>query len=596
MIIQSILFPQEDICTETELYYRHPSKQLGNKFLLPPNQTISFDTYFNSFPIAQWKQYTSIDNLRLFLRIQGKCTIELFEATLVGGNVQKRILASKEKSNQEDSITIPFPDIANLNGACYFTISSQEEPCFITGGYYSTEIDSSLISTIKIGIGICTYKRETFVLKNLTAIQNAILDNSQSELRDHLEIIVSDNGRTLQNYNYSHPKVKIVPNINAGGSGGFARCMLEAISRSSDFHFTNLILMDDDIILEPDVLARTYSFLRCLKNENRTKVLGGAMLKSESMSEQAVNGCIWDIDKGVRFCKSNYDLSQTSDVLKNLNEDGANFAPWFYCCFPMQHIRNNNLPLPFFFQYDDTEFALREPSSIILLNGISVWHTFLNKDNMCKRYCQSKNSRIVKLLYGKTQNILRLKKELCLMFINLVGTYRYLDWIALSQAEIDLWRGSNNLRDKKTLLLCQKMIKKSNLLCKTDEIPPSASKYNVDQKDNGEWSITKKITFAFSSLNTFFPKTRKNIIVDKPETLNPLKVRSVKKIYLKQDDSSYIIFQSNVRLFFTSVLQVVKILLSSRPAPKKLQQDFLEDASAMQTFDFWEKYLLKQLH
>lgn len=593
MRIQSILFPQKDICKEAELYYRHPFKQFGNKFLLPPNQTISFDTYFNSFPIAQWKQYTSIDNLSLFLRIQGKCTIELFEATLVNGNVQKRILLSKEKNAQDDSITLLFPDIADLRGACYFTISSQEEPCLITDGYYSTEIGSNLISTIKIGIGICTYKRESFVLKNLKAIQNAILDNPQSELFDKLEIIVSDNGQTLQNYDYSHPKVKIVPNINAGGSGGFAKCMLEAISRSSDFHFTNLILMDDDIILEPDVLARTYSFLRCLKNENRTKVLGGAMLKSESMSEQAVNGCIWDIDKGVRFCKSNYDLSQTSDVLKNLNEDGANFAPWFYCCFPMQHIRNNNLPLPFFFQYDDTEFALREPSSIILLNGISVWHTFLNKNNMCKRYCQSKNSRIVKLLYGETQTILQSKKELCLMFINLVGTYRYLDWIALSQAEIDLWHGQNNLRDKKNLLLCQKMIKKSNLQCKTDEIPPSASKYIVGQKDNGEWSIIKKITFAFSSLNTFFPKTRKNIIVDKPETLNPLKVRFVKKIYLKQDDSSYIIFQSNIKLFFTSFLQIAKILLYPRPNQEKLQSNLIEGASAMRKMSFWLSYLTK---
>lgn len=593
MIIQSILFPQEDICKETELYYRHPSKQLGNKFLLPPNQTITFDTYFNSFPITQWKQYTSIDNLSLFLRIQGKCTIELFEATLVNGNVQKRFLLSKEKNAQDDSITLLFPDIADLRGACYFTISSQEESCLITSGYYSTEIDSSLISTVKIGIGICTYKRESFVLKNLKAIQNAILDNPQSELYDKLEIIVSDNGQTLQNYNCSHPRVKIIPNINAGGSGGFARCMLEAISQNSVFHFTHFILMDDDIILDPEVLARTYSFLRCLKNENQTKVLGGAMLKSESMSEQALNGCIWDNNDGVRFSKPNYDLSQTLDVLKNLNEDGANFAPWFYCCFPMQHIRNNNLPLPFFFQYDDTEFALRVQSSIILLNGISVWHSFLNKDNMCKMYCLSKNSRITKLLYGKTQSILQSKKELCIMFISLVGTYRYLEWIALSQAEIDLWRGSDNLKDKKTLLLCQEMIKKSNLQCRASEIPPSASKHNVGQKDNDEWSITKKIAFAFYSLNTIFPKIRKSIIVDKPEILDPLKARFTKKIYLKQDDCTYLMFQSNVRLFFISVLQIIKVLLHPRPAQEELRQNFLGGTTSMREKNFWLQYLSK---
>jgi hypothetical protein len=179
------------------------------------------------------------------------------------------------------------------------------------------------------------------------------------------------------------------------------------------------------------------------------------------------------------------------------------------------------------------------------------------------------------------------------MFINLVGTYRYLDWIALSQAEIDLWHGAKKIRDKKSLRLCQEMIKKSNLQCKDDEIPPGASKYNVNQKDNGEWSITRKITFAFSSLNTFFPKTRKNIIVDKPETLNPLKVRFVKKIYLKQDESSYIIFQSNIKLFFTSFLQIAKILLYPRPNQEKLQSNLIEGASAMRKMSFWLSYLTK---
>ena len=179
------------------------------------------------------------------------------------------------------------------------------------------------------------------------------------------------------------------------------------------------------------------------------------------------------------------------------------------------------------------------------------------------------------------------------MFINLVGTYRYLDWIALSQAEIDLWHGAKKIRDKKSLRLCQEMIKKSNLQCKADEIPQSASKYNVGQKDNGEWSITKKIVFALSSLNTTFPKTKKNIIVDKPEALNPSKVRFVKKIYLKQEDSTYLIFQSNVRLFFTSFLQMAKVLLHPRPSQEKLRKDFIDGTSAMREKSFWLQYLSK---
>ena len=246
--IQNILFPREDICKETNLYYRHPSKQFGSQLILPQNQTISFDTYFNSFSIEKWKEYTIIENLSLNLNVTGKCRIDLYEATLINGEVHARLLLSKDTNFQETEITLSFPEIQSLHGICYFTVTSDDEPCKITDGFYGTEINSESINRVKIGIGICTYKREQFILKNLKAIQDTILDNPESELRDNLEIIVSDNGETLQNYNYSHPKIKIFPNINAGGSGGFTRCMIEAIKAQEDLNLTHFLLMDDDIV------------------------------------------------------------------------------------------------------------------------------------------------------------------------------------------------------------------------------------------------------------------------------------------------------------------------------------------------------------
>ena len=271
MRIQNILFPKEDICKETELYYRYPSKQFGKKIILPPNQTISFDTYFNSFSIQKWKEYTIIQNLNLNLKVSGQCRISLYEATLIKDEVHTRLLLSKDKNSKENEITLSFPDVRNLHGICYFTITSDDGHCEIIDGFYGTEIDSKSINRVKIGIGICTYKREQFILKNLKAVQDAIFDNPESELHDNLEILVSDNGETLQNYNYTHPKIKIFPNINAGGSGGFTRCMIEAIKAQENLNLTHFLLMDDDIVLDPAVLTRTYKLLQLLKSEHQDK-------------------------------------------------------------------------------------------------------------------------------------------------------------------------------------------------------------------------------------------------------------------------------------------------------------------------------------
>ncbi|MBR4785329.1 MAG: hypothetical protein IK012_08785 [Fibrobacter sp.] len=592
MILQPILFPREDICTETELYYRSNSKQFGCNFFLSPHQTISFDTYFNSFSIENWKEYTSITNLFLNLKIQGRCFIELFEATLVNGTIQNRLLATHEKNEIEESITISFPDIANIHGICFFTISSKDESCRIIEGFYGTRIYSDSTNSIKIGIGICTYKRESFVLKNLKAIQDTILDNPQSELYNKLDIIISDNGQTLHNFNYHHPKVQIFPNINAGGSGGFARCMIEAISHNLELNLTHFILMDDDILLDPAVLVRTFCFLRCLRVNFRTKILGGAMLKSENMSEQAINGCIWSPTDGVRFSNPNSNLSNVSSILKNLNNKEPNFAPWFYCCIPIQYIRKDNLPLPFFFQYDDTEFSLRESSTVILLNGISVWHSFLSKDNMCKQYCSYRNSRILKLLKKTPGKILATKKEMTLSFINLVGTYRYLDWIALSQAEIDLWQGTKSLKNKKTIVFCQKAIKTSYPQCGANKISTKATSFSTKKSDDKTWSFLKKIFFAANIFNTLLPKLKKDVIVLDSNDLTPDLFRLKKIIYFRQNEDIYTIYQSNFKLFLWSILQFTKVLFHLRPSEATLQTKLRKEIRFITSTDFWQSYLV----
>lgn len=84
-----------------------------------------------------------------------------------------------------------------------------------------------------------------------------------------------DNGNTLTDHAFPE-FVRYIPNKNCGGAGGFTRGMLEAVKLKK---FTHVILMDDDIFLEPEVLERTRCFLSVLKKEYEDAELAGSLLR-----------------------------------------------------------------------------------------------------------------------------------------------------------------------------------------------------------------------------------------------------------------------------------------------------------------------------
>lgn len=600
MILQHILFPKEDICKETELYYRHPSKQFGGKFSLPPNQTISFNTYFNSFSIEKWKEYTIIQNLNLNLKVSGQCRISLYEATLIKDEVHTRLLLSKDKNSKENEITLSFPDVRNLHGLCYFTITSDNGPCEITDGFYSAEIDSISINRIKIGIGICTYKREHFILKNLKAIQDTILDHPESELRDNLEIIVSDNGETLQNYNYSHPKVKIFSNINAGGSGGFTRCMIEAIKAQENLNLTHFLLMDDDILLDPAVLVRTYKFLQLLKKEHQDKLLGGTMLKLEKPFEQLEFGAKSNLNLGGNWWiqnNPNYNLSIFDVVIKNelTNTIVPDYNGWWFCCIPIQFINSNNLPLPFFIHCDDMEYCCRVGKEIILINGITVWHSFQNKATPVLYY-DTRNRLIVSIIKD-LQSCTRcsLMKFILTRFLEIIPRYMYQDWALFSLAIKDVCNGPTFLKQTNPVQLHKKItenfhIKKIDCKNITKDFLPIPKIEEINKKME-YFSFSQKIFFIISILNAFIPFGRCN-----PVCVNNLCFQSFWKRnyivwkYSENSDEAICLRKSPtkaVKAFFDMLALQLLIIRKWN----KIKKEYITAAPELTSIDFWEKYL-----
>ncbi len=379
--LQSILLPDTEICDVEELYFHKTEDE------------VLFDGYFNLFYIEKRKAYTTIDNLSLQLTLQGYDELIIMHDEKPIGTVE--LDAEEEK---EYIIELPYAEYDK--GVFWFrlrpakkadksanigSISESETcPCPVSG-FYITDISADKLRPINIGIDICTYKREEYVIRNLNQIKDRILFNRKLDAASHYSIYVVDNGKTLQDYpeiatlkEECGEKLKVIPNKNSGGAGGFTRGMLEILDDKKKLGLTHVLVMDDDATYEPDSFVRLYGLLTTLKDEWKDITVGGAMLRDDFPHVLYCAGEYW---KSAYICNDmmNADLrffeDATAPLLTETGHEYEWYSGWWLCCYSLNTVREDNLPVPFFLHHDDMEFGIRnQEQGIVFLNGICVWH------------------------------------------------------------------------------------------------------------------------------------------------------------------------------------------------------------------------------
>lgn len=386
MIIQKLLFPQENVCDEWEMYFHGGTRTNAevNELSLKAGQELSLETYFNAFSICKWKKYTRLENLTLHLFVRGKVKVRAFHA--VGAAYHegdprdntKDVYLYREAEREEievmqqqteDGYLLTFPKLYE-EGIVYVTLTAEEDSIFY-GGEYTTDINRR--NEVNLALCICTFKREEFLKRNVEQIKTQILESPASPLYGHAEVYISDNGQTLPPDYFGSEQIHLYPNKNAGGAGGFTRTMIESILRRPNSPFTHVILMDDDIILDRNVLERTYAFLCLLKEEYAAAMVGGELFELDKRYLQFEAGAAF---RGtvIQSYNQRWDMRERDAVAANEIENPMNFNGWWYCCIPVEYVRHN-LPIPVFIHRDDVEYGARnEREGTILLNGICVWH------------------------------------------------------------------------------------------------------------------------------------------------------------------------------------------------------------------------------
>lgn len=319
-------------------------------------QKLDFSTYFNVFSLQKWKEYTTLDQLAVRLNTKGNFRIKFS----LYGEHGVQIL-------HEEDFTGPYEHgfyTKDIDGILLgFEMAALEDGCEYHGGaYYGQFVESRDVS---IGVGICTYKRETYVRKTMSALKDL-----QEAGASWLHVLVVDNGNSLAKV--AEGRMRVLANRNFGGSGGFTRAMLEY---NDDDSVDYVLLMDDDIDLEPTVLERSHALLCGLRKEYQDSFLAGAMLSLDCPVMQRENIAWWQSFRRQAWGKD-VDVSEVASLVSNEQAAGHEnqYGGWWFCCIPVKRIREIGYPLPMFIKGDDMEYGIRNHRPILAMNGIGVWH------------------------------------------------------------------------------------------------------------------------------------------------------------------------------------------------------------------------------
>lgn len=612
MVIQPLLFPPEYLKSEPELFFQGIEAKNITEYSvsLPAGAELSLGAYFNAFSIGKWLEYTKLDNLSLNLKIQGKVEIEAYHA--VGSvdtdfyvreqgkhPIPKLIQLVNEKAycakhenvdyiiiRKDGGLEIKFKKLYE-DGILYIKIKAISDATLVDG-YYATEINEQLISPIKLALGICTFKKEEFVTGNVSRIIKDITSNPSSPLKDKLEVYVADNGQSLDEKHFDGDKVHLLLNPNLGGVGGFTRTMIEAIFYDQAKEFTHIIFMDDDILLYPAALERTYYLLQMLKPEYQKAILGAGNMLLENPNIQQETGALYK-DMTFYIGRANhkfFDMCKPDAVAANEVINPTNYAGWWYACIPKTIIDEQNLPMPFFIHYDDVEYGIRNiHNKDMFMNGICVWHPApTGKNPFWMTYYDVRN-RLITMFSKKLSKIdfqdylSRLSKRFLLKAMR----YEYNDARLMLNAIKDFLKGPHSFAATDALALHTELLENRETLFTPKEVGVTMS--DIVEKKYPDY---KKAVFIQILCNLLPAKNRTSAINTKFFNIP----YNSKKVYLfNAKIGKGTITERNQKEFFGLLFYFLKVRRELKSRYEELLREWQDAKHIFTSLSFWERYL-----
>lgn len=348
--------------------------------------SVDFFTYFNACSLAKWKKYAGIKRVYLHLEFANEainkeyaCTIQFFGRSYLDSAASSlasgvRLTSTMGKTKENGSLVfdllIPETDYEVIGFAL-----DVRGGVVLEKAYYYARVAEEQINPVKIALCTTTFLKEDYIIPNIELVKNEVLA-ADDVIAKNFHMFVIDNGRTLDAEALSDEGVTVLPNPNVGGSGGFARGMMEAMKH--DENFTHVLLMDDDVSISTESLRRTFNLLSLATGKYKNAFINGAMLVAEEPNRQ-FEDVSYVVNSGAyTSVKSNkYYMDQQQYIVRNEHIDveiPKAYGAWWFSCIPVSAIEQVGLPLPLFVRCDDVEYGMRAKPIYMSMNGICVWH------------------------------------------------------------------------------------------------------------------------------------------------------------------------------------------------------------------------------
>lgn len=412
-------------------------------------EQMSFGTYFNAFPASYWKRWTSVRDVRLVVRTSGTGTVTVYKSN-ARGSVQR--VDGKHVDGAATSVfdlTLkPFGD----GGWYWFDLAASSGELLLEDGEWQAE--SSRDSKGQVTLQITTMNKPDFCLNNAR-----ILAGNQDVLENVKEILIVDQGTQKVEAEDGFAAVKellggklrVINQANLGGSGGFARGMYESVENGSDY----VLLLDDDIVVEPESIVRLLTFADHCK---KPTIVGGHMFDLYNRSVLHTFGEVVDpfrivpalphADMEVRHDFSIANLRQTAWLHRRVDVD---YNGWWMCLIPTEVIREIGLSLPLFIKWDDAEYGLRAREAgfaTVSLPGAAVWHvSWIDKDDLVgwQAYFHERNRLITTLIHSPYPKGGRVLRESVQSDVKHLVSMQYFTEHGRIEALKDLFKGPEDL-------------------------------------------------------------------------------------------------------------------------------------------------------
>jgi galactofuranosylgalactofuranosylrhamnosyl-N-acetylglucosaminyl-diphospho-decaprenol beta-1,5/1,6-galactofuranosyltransferase len=359
-----------------------PAQPLGEldprrSAMIEKDRRVSFGTYFNAFPASYWRRWTTVRSVTLRVHLAGEAALVLYRSTAKGHS--HPVEAINVNVDEPEWIERTLPLTRFIDGGWYwFDI--------VAGPRGTTLIEAEWAALTepvpdgRISIGMTTFNRPDFVVEQLCALGDAprvldlldtvyVVDQGTEHVTDHLDF--ADAAKGLGG------RLRVIEQGNIGGSGGFSRAMHET-QRSGESDY--LLLLDDDIQLEPEGILRAVTFADLAR---RPTIVGGHMF---SLHDRSVLHAFGETVAPYKWwwgpaphTKERHDFGRRN--LRNTpwlhRRVDADYNGWWMCLIPVRIIKELGLALPAFIKWDDAEYGLRARKAgypTVSMPGVAAWH------------------------------------------------------------------------------------------------------------------------------------------------------------------------------------------------------------------------------